>query len=165
MPPTEVYELHEGERIPLTPSGAEPSSAAGQQDAAVPSGTGSPGATGVPPAGDTPPPVSPAGQPPPVSGEGTGEPDDADSPDDTPITAGYVNRRISRLVRQRHDAERALEAERAENRLRQTQMQGQLELLTRMPAGQAPTPPEPPNSCVSSAAISAPLTNSDDTAS
>lgn len=140
--PADVYEIRDGERLPLAPTGDAPPNAAGQVDAPGGSGTGAPDAPQTPPAEGSAPPASSAGPTSPASGENAGDPDDADAPDETPITAGYVNRRIGRLVKQREDARRDLEAERAENRLRQTQLQGQVELLTRMLSGQAPTPPE-----------------------
>jgi hypothetical protein len=103
-----------------------------------------PGATTPPPAGETPPSDSPPEPPAPASGEGAGDADEPDSPDDAPVSAGYINRRISRLTARHRGAERALEAERATNQQTVAELRAQMQLMTQLLQGGAPPLPDAP---------------------
>jgi hypothetical protein len=60
------------------------------------------------------------------------------------ITASYVNARIKRLTARHRSAERALQAEREQNQIRQAQLEGQLQAVQRMLQGAAPELPQTP---------------------
>lgn len=105
----------------------------------------------APPGPEAQPAASSPAPPSPSSGEGEGEGGaEPDAPDETPITAGYVNRRIGQITRYRRQAERALETERATHQQEMAQLRGQLEVMTRLMQGQGPevggpsTPQGPP---------------------
>lgn len=130
--PIEVYEVQ-------TDMGATPPSvpAAEGADSGVPGAASETPATAPESAGAPPAPPSPS------PGE-TVEGDASDEEESQAVTLADFNSHMARLRRRQRRAERALDAERQQNQLHQAQLQAQVEMLTRMLQGQAPTPPEMP---------------------
>ena len=75
------------------------------------------------------------------------EPADGDEPDapaETPITADYVNKRISRLTARHRTAEKALQDEQQARAQERAELLGRLDTLTRVLSGSAPAMPDAP---------------------
>lgn len=146
--PIEAYELVEGNRVPVPPSGGEPSSSVPTGDDQTRTETGLHGATPEVPAGPVEPPASPAGTPPAEGGEPSADTDD-DEPlrDDSEVNAERLNRRFARLTAARRKAERERDALAQQHQVELAQLRGQQEALQRMLSGSAPplpdTPPQP----------------------
>jgi hypothetical protein len=72
------------------------------------------------------------------------EADEVDAPAETPITADYVNKRISRLTARHRSAEKALQDEQQARAQERAELLGRLDTLTRVLSGSAPAMPETP---------------------
>jgi hypothetical protein len=72
------------------------------------------------------------------------EADEPDAPAETPITADYVNKRISRLTARHRTAEKALQDEQQARAQERAELLGRLDTLTRVMSGAAPAMPETP---------------------
>ena len=72
------------------------------------------------------------------------EADEPDAPAETPITADYVNKRISRLTARHRTAEKALQDEQQARAQERAELLGRLDTLTRVLSGSAPAMPETP---------------------
>lgn len=70
------------------------------------------------------------------------EADEVDAPAETPITADYVNKRISRLTARHRSAEKALQDEQQARAQERAELLGRLDTLTRVLSGSAPAMPE-----------------------
>ena len=137
----ETYEIRDGQRIDTPPTGDGATSITQQGDGHASNGIDPQGATDSPPAGEgQPSETSPAQTTSPSPGEGEGD-DEPDVPEES-ITASYVNARIKRLTARHRSAERALQAEREQNQIRQATLEGQLQAVQRMLAGAAPELPQ-----------------------
>src|SRR5262247_3623900 len=82
---------------------------------------------------------------PPAPAAASGAPalgEDDDEPEPAVATMDYVQRRIRRLTAQRRATERAMQTERQQSAQQLGELRAQIDLMTRMMAGQAPTLPE-----------------------
>src|SRR5262245_29481690 len=150
MAPIETWErvAHSG---PYTKLGDTPPPATGTEDAPATSEARVPAAPDSSPAspsqsGETSAPHSEAPRDtPPAPAAASGAPalgEDDDEPEPAVATMDYVQRRIRRLTAQRRATERAMQTERQQSAQQLGELRPQIDLMTRMMAGQAPTVPE-----------------------